>query len=223
MNDDLSHYLDPAPAIDCDRREMFDLARSIARGSKNDVQAGVRLFEYVRDTIRYNPYVPFWRLEFYTAQATLDRGKGFCVQKAALLVSLARAIGIPARLGFGDIRNHLLPQSLADYLGSDIMTFHSWAELFLAGKWVKATPPFDSDLCRENGWRVVEFDGRTDAMLPATDLAGRPHISYLKVHFSSPGVPLEDILAAWAKVYGPDRLVRWRRELAPQFGVPEEI
>ena len=39
--------------------------------------------------------------------ATLARGYGFCVNKAVLLAALARAVGIPARLGFADVRNHL--------------------------------------------------------------------------------------------------------------------
>src|SRR3990167_7232802 len=41
------------------------------------------------------------------ASACLARGSGFCVAKAALLAAAARASGIPARVGFADVRNHL--------------------------------------------------------------------------------------------------------------------
>ncbi len=219
MSDELAAYLEPAPAIACDDEIVVAMARDLIAGSKDDIEAAIILFEFVRDGIRYNPYVPFWDLSFYTAEATLKRGKGYCVQKSALLVTLARAVGIPARLGFGDIANHLLPDGLYDYLGTNVMTFHCWAELFLAGKWVKATPSFEEALCTERGWRLVVFDGRNDAMLPATDLEGRPHVSYLKTHFTSPGVALDDLLAAWEEVYTPQRLALWRKALAKEYGI----
>lgn len=210
----LEDYLAPAPGVSCDEPELFDLARSIARGAADDRQAGARLFAWVRETVVYNPYTPYWDLAHYRASATLMRGHGYCVQKAALLAALARSLGIPARLGFADIRNHLLTEKLRDYLGADLMTFHAWTEMFLGGQWLKATPAFERALCDRFGWRVVEFDGTADALLPATDLAGRPHVEYLTIHPHSPAVPLADILAAWERVYGTERLAAWRERLS---------
>lgn len=213
---DLETCLAPAPGIVCAPREIFDLAREVVRGSARDVEAGVRLFTYVRETIRYNPYVPFWEIGHYEAPRVLKLGKGFCIMKSALLAALARSLGIPARLGFADIRNHILPEGMAAYMGTDVMSYHCFTELFLAGKWVKATPSFEKKLCAERGWEVVEFDGRTDALLPEKDLSGRTHVTYLRAHGSRNEVPLAEILAAWRTTYGPDRVEGWIRAMKDQ-------
>ena len=217
---DNEKYLLPGPAVLSDHPDMIDLAGNIVAGAESDADQAVLLFNLVRDSIRYNPYVPFWDISHYTAPATLKRGKGYCVQKSILLVTLARAAGIPARLGFGDITNHLLPDGLKDYLGSNIMTYHCWAELYMSGRWCKATPSFELPLCEKMGWRLVEFDGRSNALLPETDLAGRKHVSYDRFHFTSETVPLDVIIPAWKGVYGAERVDRWRKELARIF--PDE-
>jgi len=209
---DLDDYLTPSPGVTCQAPQVLDLARRVAGKADDQGQAAIRLFEHVRDQIAYSPYVPFWAMEHYEAPVVLARGTGFCIQKAALLAALARAARIPARLGFADIENHLLGERFLNYLGANLMTFHCWAELWLSGRWIKATPSFERRLCQEQGWRLVEFDGQNNAMLPADDLAGRPHITYLRQHFTSAGVPLNEILAAWEKVYGPDRLAAWRAD-----------
>jgi len=161
----------------------------------------------------YSPYAPFDELGDYLALTTLERGKGYCVQKAVVLCTLARAAGIPARLGFADIQNNLVPAGLAEMLGSNTMVHHSFVEWFVGGRWLKSTPTFEKPLCEEHGWRLVEFDPRGDALLPATDLAGRPHITYLRKFGWQLGVPLEDILEAWKKEYGAERVMTWARNV----------
>ena len=219
--DELEAYLAPAPGVTCDEPRLWDLARSIVRGSENDVAAGVRLFNWVRDSIRYSAYVPFWDLRHYHAATVLSRGCGYCVQKSALLAALCRSLGFPARLSFADIENHLLGPKLARYLGTKVMTFHCFAEIYLGGRWVKATPSFEYKLCQAQGWKLVEFNGRDHALLPSEDKEGRPHVTYLKSHFSSKGVPLKRILEAWEAVYGRERMKEWRRTLEKNW--PREV
>lgn len=209
MSHDLEHYLTPADGIECGHPEILALARSLALGSKDEAEAAGRLFNYVRDTVRYNPYVPFHRIEDYLALTVLARGKGYCVQKAALLCALARALGIPCRLGFADIVNHQLPVGLYEMLGSDVMYHHSFVEWWLRGAWRKATPSFDTRLTTERGWRLVEFDPEGDCLLPETDAAGAPHISYLRYLGHSRGVPLDEILDSWRAAYGQERVEDW--------------
>jgi len=134
--------------------------------------------------------------EHFRASNTLKRGKGYCVQKAVLLITMARAAGIPARLGLAKIRNHLLPQNLLDVLKTNIFPWHGYADLFLDRKWVKATPAFDLRMCEVNGFLSVEFDGRNNALLPAHDKQGRLHIEYLLDRGSFDNVPLPDIRKA---------------------------
>ncbi len=219
--DRLEDYLAPAPGVTCDDPQLWDLAKSIARGSQNDIEAGVRLFNWVRDSIRYSAYVPFWDLRHYYASAVLARGSAYCVQKAALLAALCRSLGLPARLCFADIENHLLGQNLLEYLGTRVMTFHCFPEIYLGGRWVKATPTFEQALCRDLGWKVVEFNGRDHAMLPSEDQQGRPHVTYLRYHRVSPGIPLERIMKSWEELYGPDRMRAWRMSLEKSW--PGEV
>ena len=206
---DLEQFLEPAPGIGCEHPEVMALARRTVTGAADDLEAAGRLFEYVRDTVAYSPYVPFHRMDDYLAVNTLERGRGYCVQKSAVLVAMARAIGIPARLGFADIRNHQLPEGLAEMLGSDLMVHHCYAQLFAGGRWLSLTPSFERELCGTRGWRVVEFDPQGKGMLWATDLGGGPHISYLRDLGWQAGVPLNDILAAWREEYGEDRVEAW--------------
>lgn len=209
MSEDLELFLEPAPGIQCDHPEVLALARQIVGGSANDLEAAAKLFTWVRDTVRYNPYVPFDELGDYLALATLERGKGYCVQKSALLCALARATGIPARLGFADIENHQLPAGLAEVLGSSIMTYHCFVEWFLGGRWLKSTPSFEEPLCLERGWRLVEFDPEGDSLLHTSDAAGKPHITYVRKLGWRQGVPLDEIMQAWKREYSPERVAAW--------------
>ncbi|MCB2193851.1 MAG: transglutaminase-like domain-containing protein [Deltaproteobacteria bacterium] len=213
MNDErpLEDFLVPAPGVQCEPGEVFELARRTARGSVDDVEAAQRLFEFVRDTVRYSVRVPFDSLDDYLALNTLARGRGYCVQKAALLCALARAVGIPSRLGFADIENSLLPEELYDITGGKVLTYHCFVEWFIGGAWHKATPSFDKTLSEERGWRVVEFVPGQDLLLPATDLKGRPHIRYVQQRGWRLGVPLEEMLAFWTEDVGADHLDAWRQ------------
>jgi transglutaminase-like putative cysteine protease len=213
MNEEerLEEYLAPAPGVTSEDPEVLSLARSIARGAQNDREAGVKLFNWVRDGIRYNPYSPFHEMKYYEAAATLRRREGYCVQKSSLLAALARAVGIPSRLVFADIRNHQLPEKLAGLLGSDIMTYHGYVEWFLGGRWLKVTPSFEQGLCEKKGFRLVVFDGTRDAVLHSHDLNNRLHITYLKNHGVRAGVPLEEIRSAWDHEYGKENVENWKR------------
>ncbi|HEU65202.1 MAG TPA: transglutaminase domain-containing protein, partial [Chloroflexi bacterium] len=104
----IEDYLKATARIDCDNQLITEKAWSLIKGT-SDTAAKVRnLFYWVRDEIKYNPLVPLEIFENYRASETLKRGEGFCVEKAAVLAAFARAVGIPARLHFADIRNHLV-------------------------------------------------------------------------------------------------------------------
>jgi hypothetical protein len=105
--------------------------------------------------------------------------EGYCVQKAVLLVALARAAGIPAGIGFAKISNNILPESTLEQLGTNVFPFHGYAELYLGGKWVKATPAFDLKMCEKNRIIPVEFDGKSDATFHSHNKDGKLHIEYL--------------------------------------------
>ncbi len=192
----MDKYLAPTFTFDADSEPVRGKAGELTEGKSDPVDKAIALFYFVRDGISYNLYVPKHMPEHFRASSTLSRGKGYCVQKAVLLVALARAAGIPARLGCAKIRNHLVPPRVLEILKSDIFPWHGYAELHLEGRWVKATPAFDLRMCEERRFIPVEFDGRSDARFHSTDLDGRPHIEYLLDRGLFDDVPLDEIRKA---------------------------
>jgi transglutaminase-like putative cysteine protease len=189
----LSPYLSPTTFIDCDHAEIRETGRQLIDGLKEDVSKVVRLFYFVRDQVRYNPFVPRFLPEHFRASITLSKREGFCVQKAVLLTALARAVSIPARLGFAVLRNHRLPKRLSQFLKGDQLPDHGYTEFFLEGRWVKATPAFDGYTSGRNHMAPVEFDGRHHALLPSHTVAGDPLIEYLSFHGEYADVPFTQI------------------------------
>jgi transglutaminase-like putative cysteine protease len=202
-------FLQPTAIIDSDDPRLVALAEQITAGLDRPEDRAVALFEYVRDNIRYNPYSPFFLPEHYRPTFTLDRGKGYCVQKSALLVGLARAAGIPARLIFADIRILRFDGPLREMMDTDLFTYHGYVEMFVRDRWLRVTPSFELPLCERLGLKAVVFDGTRDAIFHKHDLAGRPHVVYVTHHGSYADVPVADIVAAWKRVYGEDTVTEW--------------
>ena len=192
----MEKYLSATFIIDCDSDSIKAKARELIRDHDKDADRATALFYFVRDDIAYNLYVPKHMPEHFKASNTLTKGKGYCVQKAVLLVALARASGIPARLCCAKIRNHLVPPKVLERLKSDIFPWHGYAELQLDGKWVKATPAFDIKMCQEQRLVPVEFDGHNDARFHPYNLDGKKHIEYLLDRGPFDDVPLDEIRKA---------------------------
>lgn len=199
MSDD--RYLRPTRYLDFDHPAVAAYAASIATEVESPVDVASRLFTAVRDDIRYDPYRISLTPEDMTASACLDRGYGFCVPKAVLLTAVARARGIPARLGFADVRNHLATPKLLERLGTDMFLWHGYLEMHLEGRWVKATPAFNQSLCERFGVIPLEFDGRSDSLLHPFDAGGRRHMEYVTDHGTFDDLPLERITADYARAY----------------------
>jgi len=194
-------YLRPTYYIDSDNKKIIEFAEEISHDSKETIEKAVRLFYAVRDQVRYDPYGIEKNPVYFKASSTLKRKSGFCVAKAILLAALARALKIPSRLGFADVRNHLTTVRLKTLMKTDIFVFHGYTELFLEGKWVKATPTFNLDLCDKFGVSPLEFDGKTDCLLHEFDQEGNRHMEYLKDHGHYSDLPVEKLLASMKEAY----------------------
>ena len=187
--------------MDSDAANVVAFARAATAGASDDVARAVRLYYAVRDSIVYTPYCDFASPETYRASACLARGSGFCVAKAALLTAAARAAGIPARLGFADVRNHLCTPRLRALMGGDVFYYHGYVEVFVGERWVKATPAFDAALCGRFGVRPLDFDGRHDSLFHPYDAAGRRHMEYVADRGTCADVPAAEIRATFERAY----------------------
>ncbi|MCC6524938.1 MAG: transglutaminase domain-containing protein [Polyangiaceae bacterium] len=199
-SDDPRDYLAPGSYVDSDHPEIVAWARAHA-GEGTALERAVRLFYAVRDGWRYDPYSMTLVPEDYKASRVLGRRKAFCVPKAVLLTAVVRAVGIPARLGFADVKNHLTSDKLREVMGTDVFAFHGYADVWLEGAWHKATPAFNRELCEHFHVRPLEWDGRSDALFHELSTDGRRHMEYLRDRGRHFDLPFDAMLAAFGEVY----------------------
>lgn len=196
----MKEFLSPGRYIDSDHPAVIEFAMKHVKGS-SDVERAVSLYYAVRDGVRYNPFLDFSRDTAYRGSVCLATGEGFCIGKAALLAACARVVGIPARVGFADVKNHLTTPRLAERMGTDLFVYHGFTELWLEGKWVKATPAFNLDLCRKFRVKPLEFDGRNDSIFHPFDADDRRHMEYLRSRGSHADVPVAEIQKVFRETY----------------------
>ncbi len=207
-------YLAPTEIIDSDNKIIIEYANdTVVDAGQDPIEKVVKLYYAVRDNIWYDPYYPFYRPEHYRASNVLKSGRGFCISKASLLCALARACNIPSRIGFATVRNHLATQKLIEFLGSDLFVCHGFTEFYLAGKWVKATPTFNADLCKKHKVIPLEFNGLEDSIFQTYNMEKKEFMEYLDFHGTYADIPVDVILAAWEKAYGKDRVRKWIDDL----------
>jgi transglutaminase-like putative cysteine protease len=198
---DLEQYIAAGEFIDSGDASVHHFARKATAGAGDAVSRAVKLYYAVRDEIRYDPYYAGEARSYFRASACLRAKRGFCIPKAALLAAAARAAGIPARVAYADVRNHLSTKKLIELIGGDLFIWHSFTELHLEGRWVKATPAFNLSLCQRFGVRPLEFDGLHDSLFHEYDQGGRRHMEYVRERGNYPDVPYEKILSDFKKQY----------------------
>ena len=196
----MNEFLAPGRFIDSDHPAVVAFAKENSKG-KTLLERAVSLYYAVRDRIRYNPFLDFSKEEAFRASQCILAGEGFCIGKAALLAACARADGIPARVGFADVKNHLTTPALRERMGSDLFVYHGYTELLLEQRWVKATPAFNVELCRRFRVKPLEFDGREDSIFHPYDEEDRRHMEYLRERGSHADVPVAEIMRAFREAY----------------------
>jgi len=202
-------YLASTTIIDCDHPRVQAFAHEAVNGQKDPIEQAVKLYLAVRDDIRYDPYSPFYLPEHYRASYVLNRGRSFCIPKASLLCALARACGIPSRVGFATVKNHLATKQLIEFLGSNVFIYHGFVEFYLAGKWVKCTPAFNRELCERHKVEPLEFNGREDSLFHAYNSENQRYMEYVEYYGAYEDIPVSEIIQAWEQTYGKERVRGW--------------
>jgi len=201
MSEDFTAYLQPSLTVNSDHPEVIARANALIDPNASPTDNALTLYYWVRDAIRYNPYSLDLSPEGLSASTVLASRNGWCVPKAALLAALCRHAHIPARLGFADVRNHLSTQRMRDTMKTDLFYFHGYTSIFLDGKWVKATPAFNIELCEKFGLKPLEFNGRDDSLYHEFDQAGNKHMEYVRDRGESVDIPIEEMTAVFRKYY----------------------
>jgi transglutaminase-like putative cysteine protease len=193
--------LQPTRYIDADHPAVLDFVDEVAGHLQDPVAAACALYLAVRDRFRYNPYQVDLSDAGMAASRVLADRQGWCVNKAALLAAVCRARGIPARLGYADVRNHLSTERLRAVIGTNDYVWHGYTSLWLNDRWVKATPAFNQGLCDKLGLVPLAFDGSTDSIYQAHDPQGRRHMEYVRERGEFDDVPVAQIRAAFLHHY----------------------
>jgi transglutaminase-like putative cysteine protease len=192
-------YLAPAEYVDSDHPAIQAYAQALAADATPVEQA--RRFYLAAREIRYDPDLDYLDPEIYRASSVLQAGYGYCVGKASLYAALCRAAGIPARVAFADVTNHLSSQKLREKMGTNYFAWHGFTEVLLDDRWVKASPTFNSTLCDRFGVAPLDFDGSTDALLQAYDGAGRTFMKYEVLHGAFHDVPAKFLMSEMKRLY----------------------
>ncbi len=170
--------------------------------NKSKEEKAIELYYAVRDLIRYDPYTYSFEKSTFQASHVIEVKRAWCVPKSILYTACCRAIGIPAKLGFADVRNHLSTERMRQTMKTDIFIWHGYTSVFLHEKWVKATPAFNIELCEKFGLKPLEFDGTEDSIYHPFDVAGNEHMEYLKDHGVFDDFPFETMVNACKAFYG---------------------
>jgi transglutaminase-like putative cysteine protease len=194
-------YLQATPFVDSGNAEIEAFTHGVIGDANAVREKAVALYLAVRDSVQYDPYLDYLDPAVFRASSVLKAGKGFCVGKSALLAAAARVAGIPARVGYADVRNHLTSRRLQELVEGDTFLWHSYTELFIDGKWVKCTPAFDVALCARANIAPLEFDGANDSLFHPFDQEGRRHMEYLNDRGVFEDVPFATILADFKTSY----------------------
>ena len=120
----MQELLAPGRFVDSNTPSIEAFAHRVTAELRDETDRIVRLYRAVRDSIVYDPYVDVFDQQNYRASSVLAAGRGFCIGKSAVLAATARVIGVPARVGYADVRNHLTSRRLRERTKSDIFIWH---------------------------------------------------------------------------------------------------
>ncbi|MCK0114743.1 transglutaminase-like domain-containing protein [Gelidibacter sp. F63206] len=201
-------YLEENYNFDYSSQNIQNIIKKISEDSSKDTSLdfAIKAYYYIRDAWPYNPYRISLKPNDWRASKISTHTTGHCLDKAVLLISVLRAKNIPARLGLAKVKNHIAVDDIIEKFGNDVLVPHGYVELYLNGKWVKATPAFNKSLCEKMNVAPLDFDGTTDSLFQAYDSSGTSvFMEYLEDYGTFDHVPLTYMFDLMKDTYPPLR------------------
>ncbi|MBA6152366.1 transglutaminase-like domain-containing protein [Gelidibacter maritimus] len=201
-------YLEENYNFDYSSQNIQNIIKKISEDSSKDtpLDFAIKAYYYIRDAWPYNPYRISLKPNDWRASEISTHTTGHCLDKAVLLISVLRAKNIPARLGLAKVKNHIAVDDIIEKFGNDVLVPHGYVELYLNGKWVKATPAFNKSLCEKMNVAPLDFDGTTDSLFQAYDSSGTSvFMEYLEDYGTFDHVPLTYMFDLMKDTYPPLR------------------
>lgn len=201
VKESLKQFLTPTEFINSDNTKVISFVNDVVGIEKDKKKAILKLFYKIRDGIPYRFDSVDIKKETFMASNVIGSEGSFCIPKAVLFATVARTIGVPSRLVFADVKNHLATTKVLEKLKTDLFVFHGYTELFINDKWVKATPAFNKELCKKFNVKPLDFDGENDSIFQEYTESGDKHMDYLVNHGSFTDLPFELIIMSFKKTY----------------------
>lgn len=128
-----------------------EISRTVTNGISDPIEKARALYNYVLTHVDYDTSVAGWGRGDVVYACNV--GKGNCTDFHSLFISLARAVGIPARFRIG----YPVPEEDA---GKLVTPYHCWAEFFAEGNgWI----PVDISEAWKHRSKVAYYFGNLDA------------------------------------------------------------
>ena len=189
----MKEYLSPTFFFDFESEVIQELIADLKSNQMSEVEKGVHLYYRVRDRWRYNAFDIVFKKEALRSSTAAQKKHGHCIDKSIIYISGLRGLGIPARLHLAKVKNHIAVEKLIEKLGTNELTPHGMVDVFLGGKWVKATPAFNKELCRMIGVEPLDFNGSDDSIFQQYSTQGSYFMEYLEDYGAFADVPLDFI------------------------------
>lgn len=144
----LEYFLKPSERMESDDPLIIETATLVASSCRTPYQKAIAIHDYVASEIFYNWDVISGKAEYgaQSAKTVLSSKTAVCEGYSSLLVAMARAVGIPARKVRG--------VAFDDYYSDSPFlqdSNHTWAELWVDGRWLIVDVTWDSNNRYENG------------------------------------------------------------------------
>lgn len=196
-------YIEETYHFDYSNENIQKILKDLKAGEQlSDKDFAIKAYLFVRDHWQYYPYRISLINEDWKASEIITHKEGHCIDKVIILVSILRAANIPARLGLAKVKNHIAVDQIVKKLGSDVLVPHGYIEIFLNGKWLKATPAFNKELCQILKVNALEFDGENDSIFQEFDKSGNhSFMEYLEDYGTFNEVPLSFMFELIKKHY----------------------
>ncbi|MCM4159825.1 transglutaminase domain-containing protein [Antarcticibacterium flavum] len=200
-NASLDPFLKPTEFLDSGHPAVQEFVEKHTSGFIGDVEKLEALYYAVRDGFRYDPYRLDFSREAMRASHLTGREYGYCVEKSGLFAAAARVIGVPARMGFANVRNHIGTARLEEVLQTNVLVFHGFAEVYIGGRWIKMTPVFNKELCERLGVAPLEFNAHKDVIFQEFDRRGGKFMEYLHDYGRFEDIPYEFFMSELQRHY----------------------
>ncbi|MTI40886.1 transglutaminase-like domain-containing protein [Fulvivirga lutimaris] len=184
-------YLEPTFYFDFENTSIQQLISDYKNESISDKEKAIDIYTKIRDQWKYDPYNISFSKEHYRSSFIAKKSTGNCVEKSILLIACLRALGIPARLHLGKVKNHIAVERLIEKFGSNELSPHGMVNVFLNNKWLKMSPAFNASLCKKFNVEPLEFDGENNSFLQQYNSEGSKFMEYIDDYGHFEDVPLE--------------------------------